>query len=432
MPPAMLPNGRDQSTFQFRNLNKEINTDMDSKQQISYPEILERAKGLHEQIRAWRREIHRYPELTFTEHRTASLISSTLAAMGIDVETEVAKTGVVGHIRGGEGPVVGLRADMDALPIQEINGTEFDSTRPGIMHACGHDAHTAMLLGAATILKGLAQEERLPGSVRLLFQPSEEAQDDEGKSGGMRMVEEGALAGLDAVFGLHVSPVVDVGKVATRSGPITAAADEFQLTVIGSGGHAARPQAAIDPIVLSAHAILAIQQIVSRRVNPIEAGVVTIGIIQGGTVENVIPDTVTMAGTMRSFSPETRELLRKELRRACGVSEALGGSYELTIQEGYPPTLNSEEATAVMVEAAEAMLGDENVGIAELGMGAEDFSLMAQEAPGCFLRLGTHNPDWDRRYMVHRADFRLDEDALPVGAATLAAAALRWMETKGE
>lgn len=405
---------------------------MDSKQAVSYSEILERARAMHEEIRAWRREIHRYPELTFTENRTASLVSATLTGLGVDVETEVAKTGVVGHIRGSDGPVVGLRADMDALPIQEINGTDYDSTRPGIMHACGHDAHTAILLGAATILKQLADEDRLPGSIRLLFQPSEEAQDEEGKSGGMRMVEEGALSDLDAVFGLHVSPVVDVGKVATRSGPITAAADEFTLTVRGSGGHAARPQAAVDPIVLSAQAIMAIQQIVSRRVNPIEAGVVTIGTIHGGTVENVIPDAVEMAGTMRSFTNETRTLLRKELKRACGVIEALGGSYELTIQEGYPPTLNSDEATAVMVEAAQAMLGEENVGIAELGMGAEDFSYMAQEAPGCFLRLGTHNPEWDRRYMVHRADFRLDEDALPIGTAALAAAALRWMETKRE
>lgn len=405
---------------------------MDSKQAVSYSEILERARAMHEEIRAWRREIHRYPELTFTENRTASLVSATLTGLGVDVETEVAKTGVVGRIRGSDGPVVGLRADMDALPIQEINGTDYDSTRPGIMHACGHDAHTAILLGAATILKQLADEDRLPGSIRLLFQPSEEAQDEEGKSGGMRMVEEGALSDLDAVFGLHVSPVLDVGKVATRSGPITAAADEFTLTVRGSGGHAARPQAAVDPIVLSAQAIMAIQQIVSRRVNPIEAGVVTIGTIHGGTVENVIPDAVEMAGTMRSFTNETRTLLRKELKRACGVIEALGGSYELTIQEGYPPTLNSDEATAVMVEAAQAMLGEENVGIAELGMGAEDFSYMAQEAPGCFLRLGTHNPEWDRRYMVHRADFRLDEDALPIGTAALAAAALRWMETKRE
>jgi len=402
---------------------------MDSTQPVTYAEIFRRAKEMHEQIRAWRREIHRHPELTFTEHRTAGLVNATLMGLGVETETEVAKTGVVGHVRGAAGPVVGLRADMDALPIQEINGTEFDSTIPGVMHACGHDAHTSMLLGAATILKELADQGRLPGSVRLLFQPSEEAQDDEGKSGGMRMAEEGALDNLNAVFGLHVSPIHDVGMVATRSGPITAAADEFTLTVIGSGGHAAHPHAAVDPIVLAAHAVMAIQQIVSRRLKPIEAGVVTIGTINGGTAENVIPDTVTMRGTLRSFSPETRQLLRDELRRACGVVEALGGSFELEILEGYPPTVNSDEAAEVMFDAMREMLGEEHVQTAEMSMGAEDFSFMAQRAPGCFLRLGTHNPAWDRQYLVHRADFRMDEDALPVGAAALAAAAVRWMET---
>ncbi|MDI9546012.1 MAG: amidohydrolase [Chloroflexota bacterium] len=402
---------------------------MDSTQPVTYAEIFRRAKEMHEQIRAWRREIHRHPELTFTEHRTAGLVNATLMGLGVETETEVAKTGVVGHIRGGAGPVVGLRADMDALPIREINGTEFDSTIPGVMHACGHDAHTSILLGAATILKELADQGRLPGSIRLLFQPSEEAQDDEGKSGGMRMVEEGALDALDAVFGLHVSPIHEVGTVATRSGPITAAADEFTLTVIGSGGHAAHPHAAVDPIVLAAHAVMAIQQIVSRRLKPIEAGVVTIGTINGGTAENVIPDTVTMRGTLRSFSPETRQLLRDELHRACGVVEALGGSFELEILEGYPPTVNSDEAAEVMFDAMREMLGEEHVQTAEMSMGAEDFSFMAQRAPGCFLRLGTHNPAWDRQYLVHRADFRMDEDALPVGAAALAAAAVRWMET---
>jgi len=402
---------------------------MDSTQPVTYAEIFRRAKEMHEQIRAWRREIHRHPELTFTEHRTAGLVNATLMGLGVETETEVAKTGVVGHIRGGAGPVVGLRADMDALPIREINGTEFDSTIPGVMHACGHDAHTSILLGAATILKELADQGRLPGSIRLLFQPSEEAQDDEGKSGGMRMVEEGALDALDAVFGLHVSPIHEVGTVATRNGPITAAADEFTLTVIGSGGHAAHPHAAVDPIVLAAHAVMAIQQIVSRRLKPIEAGVVTIGTINGGTAENVIPDTVTMRGTLRSFSPETRQLLRDELHRACGVVEALGGSFELEILEGYPPTVNSDEAAEVMFDAMREMLGEEHVQTAEMSMGAEDFSFMAQRAPGCFLRLGTHNPAWDRQYLVHRADFRMDEDALPVGAAALAAAAVRWMET---
>ncbi|HRW04193.1 MAG TPA: amidohydrolase [Caldilineaceae bacterium] len=401
-----------------------------STQPVTSQELLERAKAIHERIRGWRRTIHRHPELTFTEHQTAGLVNATLTDLGIESETEVAKTGVVGHIRGASGPTVGLRADMDALPIQEINGTDFDSTRPGIMHACGHDAHTAMLLGAATILKGLADEGRLPGTIRLLFQPSEEASDDEGKSGGMRMVEEGALNGLDAVFGLHVDPFHEVGTVATRSGPMMASADMFELTIRGSGGHAARPHTTIDPIALSAHVINAIQQVVSRRLDPLDPGVITIGTIHGGTVNNVIPDTVTMTGTIRSFSEAGRELLRSELAKAVRVIEPLGGQVAYTLHPGYPPTVNSPEATAVSVAAVSDLLGADHMKEAPMTMGAEDFSYMAQSAPGSFLRIGTHNPSWDRFYPVHRADFRMDEDALPVGAAALAAAALHWMREK--
>ena len=396
----------------------------------SAQEILERAKAIHEDIRTWRRTIHRYPELTFTEQRTAGLVNSVLVDLGIETETEVAKTGVVGHIRGGAGPLVGLRADMDALPILEVNGTEFDSTRPGIMHACGHDAHTAMLLGAATILKGLADQGQLPGSIRLLFQPSEEAQDDEGKSGGMRMVEEGALNGVDAVFGIHVDAHHDVGHVATRPGPMLAAADMFEIVIHGSGGHAARPQSTVDPIALSAHVIHAVQQVISRRLDPTEHGVVTIGTIHGGTVNNVIPDTVTMTGTIRSFTPESRQLLRSELKCAARIVEPLGGRAEVTIFPGYPPTVNNPQATAHMVATMQEMLGQDHVNESELIMGAEDFSYMAQAAPGCFLRLGVHNPAWAEFYPVHRADFRMDEDALPIGSAALALAALRWMETQ--
>lgn len=397
---------------------------------ITGPELLQRAQQIHERIRSWRRQIHRYPELTFTEHRTASLVNATLTDLGINSETEVAKTGVVGYIRGGAGPTVGLRADMDALPITEINGAEFDSTRPGIMHACGHDAHTAMLLGAATILKELADQGRLPGSIRLLFQPSEEAQDAEGKSGGMRMVEEGALKGLDAVFGLHVDPTHDVGYVATRPGPMLAAADSFELVIHGSGGHAARPHSTIDPIALSTHVINAIQQVVSRRLSPLDPGVITIGTIHGGTVNNVIPDTVTMTGTIRSFNEKSRKVLHEELERACRVIEPLGGRIDFKLLLGYPPTVNSPDATAVMLAAATDMLGAEHVKEAEMVMGAEDFSFMAQAAPGNFVRIGVHSPSWDRHYPVHRADFRLDEDALPIGAATIAAAAIRWMQEK--
>ncbi len=399
-------------------------------EKVSKQELLERANQIHEQIRTWRRTIHRYPELTFDEHRTGALVNAALGDLDIETETEVAKTGVVGHIRGGDGPTVGLRADMDALPIDEINGSEFDSTRPGIMHACGHDSHTAMLLGAATILKGLADQGRLPGNVRLLFQPSEEAQDDEGKSGAMRMVEEGALDGLDAVFGLHVDPTNDVGYVATRPGPMLAAADRFTLTIQGSGGHAARPQGAVDPIALAGIFITSVQQIVSRRLDPLDPGVITIGTVHGGTVNNVIPDSVELTGTIRTFSPEARVLLQEELRKVCAVVEPFGGSFDLTIYPGYPATVNSPEATDIMFAATQELLGEDKVLEGVQVMGAEDFSYMAQAAPGCFLRLGVHSPDWgDDYFLLHRADFKMDEDALPIGSAALAAAAIEWMET---
>ena len=398
---------------------------------VTSAELYARAQLLQHRLRTWRRTIHRYPELTFEEHRTAGYVNKEMLELGIETQTEVAKTGVVGHIRGGRGPLVGLRADMDALPIQEENGSDFDSTRPGLMHACGHDAHTAMLMGAAALLKQVADEGRLPGTVRLLFQPSEEASDDEGKSGGMRMVEEGALAGLDAVFGVHVDPTQDLGVIATRPGPLMASADEFEITVQGAGGHAARPQAANDPIVLAAHAVHAIHHIVSRRLDPLEPGVITIGQIHGGTVNNVIPDSVYLNGTIRSFTPDARRLLQEELRRACGVVEALGGSFELTIKEGYPPTVLDPEATRTAMMAAAEFLGEENVPEASMVMAAEDFAYMAQAAPGSFLRLGTHNPEWPQRYFVHTSTFRIDEDALPVGAAALAAAAVKWMREQG-
>ncbi len=395
---------------------------------FSRQELLEQARVMQDQIRAWRRQIHRYPELGFTENRTAGLVKTALLDQGIETETEVAKTGLVGTIRGDPGPMVGLRADMDALPITEQNGTDFDSTRPGLMHACGHDAHTAMLLGAATLLKRLADQDRLPGSVRLLFQPSEEGQDEEGKSGGMRMVEEGALEGLEAVFGLHVDTALDAGTVATRPGPLMASADRFTLVLHGTAAHAARPHQGIDTIALAAHLIQAVHQVVSRRLNPVDEGVITIGTIQGGVRDNVIADKVTMAGTIRSFTPENRQFLQEELRRACGVVEPLGGRFDLEILPGNPPVINNAEAARVMIAAVTELLGREQVFEAPKMMAAEDFSIMAQTVPGCFLRLGVHNPAWDKRYFVHTPTFRLEESALPVGAASLAATALAWME----
>lgn len=398
-------------------------------QPVSRPELYERACALQEQLSAWRRKIHRHPELGFQEYQTAATVQRVLTEIGIENRGGIAKTGVIGQIFGGEGPVIALRADMDALPIQEINGTDYDSTRPGVMHACGHDAHTAILMGAATILKDLADQNRLHGSVRLIFQPSEEWQDEEGKSGGMRMVEEGALDGVQAVFGLHVDPAAPVGVVSTRPGPMLAAADTFKTVIRGNGGHAARPHETVDTIAMAGLVINAIHHLVSRRLNPLDSGVVTIGTIHGGTVDNIIPDHVTMTGTIRSFTPESRQTLFEEIPKACRIVESLGAKVEVAIVPGYPPTINDESATEIMRAAAQAIVGSEKVEESPMYMGSEDFSFMAQRVPGCFLSLGTHDPAWGEDYcQLHQPNTRISEKALPIGAAILASVALEWME----
>ena len=393
--------------------------------------IVNRVAEFHDDMTAWRRDIHAHPETAYEESRTADVVAEKLESFGIEVHRGLAKTGVVGHIEGAAGPTVGLRADMDALPIQEENGSEFDSQLSGLMHACGHDAHTAMLMGAATLLKGFADEGRLPGNVRLIFQPSEENRDAEGKSGGMRMVEEGALDNLDAVFGCHVDTRTVVGTIGTRPGPMMAAGDMFDLTITGFGGHGARPQLANDPILLASYVIQAVNHIVSRRIDPLEAGVISICIINAGTARNVIPESVKLAGTIRSMNPAIRQQLHEEMRKACAIVESLGGRYDLNILHGYPATVNDPEAADMALGVLNEMLGEGNAFVKEQIMASEDFSFMLQKAPGAFLRLGVKNPEWDREYPVHTSTFRMDEDALPVGAAALAACAVRWMQTKG-
>jgi amidohydrolase len=319
---------------------------------------------------------------------------------------------------------------MDALPIQEKNETEFNSQRQGLMHACGHDAHTAMLMGAATILKGIADRGRLPGNIRLLFQPSEENLDSDGKSGGERMVQEGAVDGLNAVFALHVLPVLDAGIVGTIPGPIMAAGDVFNLTIHGIGGHGAAPHRAIDPIVLAAHVIHAVQNIISRRINPLEPGVISICSVHGGTAHNIIPASVEMSGTIRCMSEDSRKCIHEELRRACSVVETFGGTFELDIKRGIPAVVNEPEATQDACDAVSSLLGDDKLIRPQPIMGSEDFSFMLDRTPGSLLFLGVRNPSWDREYPLHTSTFRIDEDALPVGTAALTAIAIRRMKEK--
>ncbi len=388
--------------------------------------MYERAQKLGDEMVALRRTVHRHPELAFQEIKTAELAARYLSELGLAVRTGVGKTGVVADLAGGDGPRIALRADMDALPIQEENPVAYASQVPGVMHACGHDVHVAWLLGAARLLAEEAAAGRLPGRVRFLFQPAEEAQDDEGLSGAMRMVAEGAMDGVDAVVGLHVWTDMPVGTIAVRTGPCTAYPDKFRLVVRGQEAHGAFPHRGFDAIAISAQVIQALQMVVSRRMDPTKGRVLTVGTIQGGTKDNIVAGHVTMTGTLRTFEPETREALHAELERACGVARALGGDFELTIVPGYLPVINDEALTGLVRQVAADFLGAANVRQAALEMGGEDFSYLDRQAPGCFVWLGGATPGGEPR-LHHHPRFDVDENSLPLGAALLAETAVRFL-----
>jgi amidohydrolase len=385
--------------------------------------LLAKADAQADEMIALRRELHMHPELSFREQRTAATIEARLRNLGFRVRTGVGKTGIVADL-GETGPIVALRADMDALPIQETNDFPHCSTVPGVMHACGHDAHMAMLTGAARLLADAARSGQLPGRVRLLFQPSEEASDEENKSGATRMIEDGALAGAAAIFGLHIGAHMENGKAFVRAGPYMAGTDTFVATVNGKASHAARPHEGIDAIVLAAHVIVACQQIIARRISPTSAGVLTIGMIHGGVAENVLASRVQFRGTMRYYDDEVRAALHRELRAALAVADALGGHGELELRHGYPPVINDEAVTALARAAALDVLGPDSIAEYEPMMGAEDFAFYQRQVPGCFVWLGAAlNPAREH----HRSDFDIDERVLPRGAALLAACALQFL-----
>jgi amidohydrolase len=387
--------------------------------------MLTRAQELSDTLVALRRQVHRHPELGFREQQTAGLAAERLAGLGIAVRTGVGKTGVVGEL-GNDGPCIALRADMDALPIREENDVPYASEVPGVMHACGHDAHVACLLGAAQLLAEAQAAGRLPGRVRFLFQPAEEMQDEEGLSGAMRMVAEGAMEGVDAVAGLHVWADLPLGTISVREGVTCAYPDKFQLVVKGQAAHGAFPQRGVDAIALAAQVVNALQMVVSRRLDPTRGKVLSVGTIQGGTKDNILAGEVTMTGTIRTFELETRETLFAEMERACGVARALGGDFELTIIPGYIPVINDPAMTALVRQVGADLLGAGQVREMPLEMGGEDFSYFAREAPGCFFYVGSATPDAPRR-LHHHPRFDIDERCLPLGAAMLAEVAMRFL-----
>jgi amidohydrolase len=384
--------------------------------------MLAEAQAIQEQLVQWRRTIHQWPELGFDVQRTAALVAETLAGLGVEIRTGVGKSGVVAYLGDGGGPVIGVRADMDALPIHEENAVPYASQAAGKMHACGHDGHTAMLLGVATLLS----RRSFPGQVRLLFQPSEEGGYDNGVSGAPRMIEDGALDGVDAVIALHVHGTVETGQILVDDGVVGAAVDTFRADIHGRGGHGAYPHQTIDPIWLTSQVLNALYALPSRRISPLQPSVVTVGVVRGGTADNVIPASVHLEGTLRSFDGGVRQQLVQDVERALEIVRAFGGDYDLRIERGYPPLVNHAAAAGWLRSVAGDLLGQQCVAEGNVSMGAEDFAFMTQRAPGAMFALGVKPPGGEDRYL-HTPTFDLDEDALPIGTAILAETALRYV-----
>jgi amidohydrolase len=382
--------------------------------------MLENAKAIQTQLTTWRRDFHMFPELGFQEKRTAARVAEILEERGCIVQRGVGKTGVIAEIGKGK-PTVAIRADMDALPLQEKNQVPYASRNPGVMHACGHDAHTAMALGVALLLS----REKFPGSVRFLFQPSEEVGDEEGLSGAPRMIQEGAMQDVNLVIATHVDPATPVGNIRIQAGPASGGVDSWFGVIIGRGGHGAHPHQTIDPFMISAQVIQALNAIVSRRIDPFDPAVVSIGSMHGGFTENVIPEQVTMTGTLRYTRKSVQQQIQAEIQRAFEIACTLGGDYELKFELGTPPMINSQLASDLIGQVAADLLGKQNVLPWKDELGAEDFGCFLELAPGAMFALGTHSGEV--RHLLHSPDFDLDESSLPVGTAVLAETALRFL-----
>jgi amidohydrolase len=376
---------------------------------------------------ATRRDLHRHPELGYREVRTAGIVAERLRAAGFEVRTGVAETGVIGSLRGraGPGPTLLLRADMDALPIQEECAHDFVSEVPGAMHACGHDAHVAIALAVAERLA--RDREHWAGEVRCLFQPAEE-----GGGGALRMVEEGALEGVDAALGLHVWLGLPSGTVGVVEGPLMAGSQEVRIEIRGRGGHGAIPEETVDATLVAAHVVVALQSVVSRNISPLESAVVSIGMMRAGSAHNVIAERALLEGTIRAFrDPVIREVRARIEQVASGLCAAFGATCRIDFGEGfYPPTVNDAAMAALVRRAAEAVVGPARVrtdgGIRT--MAAEDFSEFVTRVPGCYFFLGGHNPGTGAVHPHHSPLFDLCEEALPVGVEVLERAARDYLQ----
>ncbi len=385
-------------------------------------ELKRRVADLTESLVAWRRALHKRPELGFVEHETAAFVAARLRELEIDVRTGVATTGVVGVLRAKapSRPPVLLRADMDALPVSEAPGRSYGSEIAGRMHACGHDGHMAMLLGAASVLS--AVRERTDRDIVLCFQPGEE-----GFGGADAMIREGVLSehGVAEAYGLHLWSLFPVGTVHVRSGPTMAAQDEFVATMVGKAGHGAMPHEARDPVVAAAQAVVALQSVVARSIDPIQPAVVSIGSLHAGTAPNVIPEAATMHGTLRSFDEAVREILRRRVREVLeGTAAAAGCRLEFTLSPGYPAVVNDAEAVSRVRRHAALVVGAANVVDPAPMAAAEDFAYFLRQVPGAFTFIGAGNVARGITAPHHAPQFDIDESALPIGTELLVRIAL--------
>jgi amidohydrolase len=375
--------------------------------------IVNRIAALHGEIKAWRQDLHAHPELLYDVHRTAASVAEKLKAFGCDeVVSGIGRTGVVGVIRGNRGQgsskVIGLRADMDALPIQEATDVPYKSTVPGKMHACGHDGHTAMLLGAA---RYLAETRNFAGTAVVIFQPAEE-----GGAGGKAMVQDGLMErfGIEEVYGMHNYPGLALGEFAIRPGPLMAAADRLTIEIEGKGGHAARPHISVDTVLVGAQIINQIQSIVARNVDPLESAVISVCMFQAGSTDNVIPQTAHLRGTARSLTPEVQDLLERRLHEVVeGTARLYGATAKLTYKRDYPVTRNHEREAAFAASVAAQVVGDERVDtdVAPV-MGAEDFSFMLNARPGAFIFVGNGDSAG-----LHHPAYDFNDEVIPVGTS---------------
>jgi hippurate hydrolase len=374
--------------------------------------IIDRIKGLHGEMTEWRRDIHAHPETAFEETRTAGIVADRLASFGVEVHRGLAKTGVVGRLSAGSGPrAIGLRADLDALHIEEQNTFSHRSRHPGRMHACGHDGHTTMLLGAA---RYLAETRRFDGTVYFIFQPAEE-----NEGGGRAMVAEGLFDRfpVESVYGMHNWPGIPVGKVGVMPGPMMASFDIFEIVVTGRGAHGAMPHNGIDPVVAASALVQALQTIPSRTLNPIEPAVLTVTQIHAGDAWNVIPEQAVLRGTTRAFRPDVQNQIEVGIRRVCtGVDATYGTTCAVRYERRYPPTINHPRETAIATEALTTVVGRENV-LTELQptMGSEDFAFMLQAKAGCYVWLG--NGPGEAGCMLHNPRYDFNDEILPIGAS---------------